>query len=94
MDLQEREGGALKKKKESGTVATDLSAVGGDFGREVLDAASAAALAQDVAVQRVTAPTLAFGGQQETAFLTDRGASVSSCRNATDAADLWHLKQL
>lgn len=45
------------------------SAVSGDFGRQVLDAASAAALAQDVAVQRVTASALPFRGQQEPAFL-------------------------
>lgn len=46
-----------------------LLAICGDFGREVLDAASAAALTQDVAVQRVTASTLAFRRQQEAAFL-------------------------
>lgn len=80
--------------KKNGTVATGLSAVGGDFGREVLDAASAAALAQDVAVQRVTASTLAFRGQQETTFLTDRDTSVSSCTSVTNPADLWHFKQL
>lgn len=45
------------------------SAVSGDFGRQVLDAAGAAALAQDVAVQRVAASALAFRGQQEAAFL-------------------------
>lgn len=44
-------------------------AVGGDFGRQVLDAASAAALTQDVSIQRVTALTLAFGRQQEAALL-------------------------
>ena len=49
-----------------------LLAVGGDFGREVLDAAGAAALTQDVAVQRVTAPPLALRGQQETALLMER----------------------
>lgn len=47
------------------------SAVGGDFGRQVLDAASAAAFAQDVAVQRVTASALPLGRQQESAFLVD-----------------------
>ena len=47
----------------------DLLADGGDFGREVLDAASAAALTQDVSVQRVTASAFAFRRQQETAFL-------------------------
>lgn len=51
------------------------SAVGGDFGRQVLDAASAAAFAQDVAVQRVTASALPLGGQQESAFLVDTGSS-------------------
>lgn len=54
------------------------SAVGGDFGRQVLDAASAAAFAQDVAVQRVTASALPLGGQQESAFLGGTQAPVSS----------------
>lgn len=53
-------------------------AVGGDFGWQVLDAASAAALAQDVAVQRVAAATFALRRQQETTFLTDREVSVTS----------------
>lgn len=47
------------------------SAVSGDFGRQVLDAPSAAALAQDVAVQWVTASPLPLGGQQEPTFLVD-----------------------
>lgn len=51
------------------------SAVSGDFGRQVLDAPSAAALAQDVAVQWVTASALPLGGQQEPAFLVDTHSS-------------------
>ncbi len=59
-------------------VETGLLAVGGDFGREVLDAASAAALTQDVAVQRVTASSLPFRRQQESTFLMKTDTSVSS----------------
>lgn len=58
---------SVQRERERG-----LLAVSGDFGREVLDASSAAALTQNVAVQRVTASTLPFGGQQETTFLTNR----------------------
>lgn len=52
-------------------IASRALAVGGDLGREVLDAAGAAVLAQDVAVQRVAASALALRGQQEAAFLRD-----------------------
>lgn len=55
-----------------------LLAVSGDFGRQVLDAAGAAALAQDVSVQRVAASTLPLGGQQEAAFLPNTGHSQLS----------------
>ena len=44
-------------------------AVGGYFGGEVLDAAGAAALAQDVTVQRVAPPALLLGRQQQAALL-------------------------
>lgn len=50
------------------------SAVGGDFGRQVLDAPGAAALAQDVAVQWVTASALPLRGQQESTLLRDARA--------------------
>lgn len=50
-------------------VSATMLAVGGDFGRQVLDAASAAALTQDVAVQRVTASPFAFRRQQEATLL-------------------------
>lgn len=61
-------------------------AVSGDFGRQVLDAPSAAALAKDVAVQWVTASVLPLRGQQEPAFLVD---THSSQFNAT-VPSLWY----
>lgn len=51
------------------------SAVSGDFGRQVLDAPGAAALAQDVAVEWVTASALPLRGQQESTFLMDTRSS-------------------
>lgn len=55
-----------------------LLAVSGDFGGQVLDAAGAAALAQDVSIQRVAASTLPLGGQQEATFLPNTGCSQRS----------------
>lgn len=72
-----------------------LLAVGGDFGREVLDAASATALAQDVAIQRITASALPLGRQQETTFLTDVTVDMEASvqRHYPDGlllAPFWH----
>lgn len=55
-----------------------LLAVSRDFGGQVLDAAGAAALAQDVSIQRVAASTLPLGGQQEATFLPNTGRSQLS----------------
>lgn len=62
----------------SGGSARALLAVSGDFSGQVLDAAGAAALAQDVSVQWVAASTLPLGGQQEAAFLPNTGRSQLS----------------
>lgn len=59
-------------------------AVGGDFGRQVLDASSAAALTQDVSIQRVAALTLAFGRQQEAALLTNVAVNVEAAVKSYD----------
>lgn len=54
-----------------GSGASAPLTIGGDFGREVLNAAGAAALAQDVAVQGVTATSLSFRGQQQPTLLPE-----------------------
>lgn len=69
---------SVKWLKKGGADTGGLLAVSGDFGGEVLDSASAAALTQDVAVQRVAASTLAFRRQQESTLLmnTDSGGQL------------------
>lgn len=53
-------------------------AVSGDFGGKVLDAAGAAALTQDVTIQRVTASPLTLGGQEQTTLLTHVAVDVEA----------------
>lgn len=71
-----------------------LLAVSGDFGGQVLDAAGAAALAQDVSIQRVAASTLPLGGQQEATFLPNTGCSqLSSAQLSSAQTDGYNTVQ-
>lgn len=79
-----------KAKREltevEGTKRT-LLAVSGDFGREVLYSASAAALAQDVSVQRVAASTLPFRRQQESTFLMKQYNQFNGTKHGHGTSD-------